>query len=72
MDNLKLKRFIEKELETIADIVNGIYDKLEENGDENLYDVSDVWLSGIKHLINYDDTDLTVDYTDADTLDMLV
>jgi|LakMenEpi03Aug12_release.lakeMendotaPanAssembly.Ray.scaffolds.fasta_scaffold2790231_1 succinate dehydrogenase flavin-adding protein (antitoxin of CptAB toxin-antitoxin module) len=72
MDNLKLKRFIEKELETIADIVNGIYDKLEENGDENLYDVSDVWLSGIKHLINYDDTDLTVDYTAADTLDMLV
>lgn len=72
MDNLKLKRFIEKELETIADIVNGIYDKLEENGDENLYDVSDVWLSGIKHLINYDDADLTVDYTAADTLDMLV
>ena len=72
MENIKLKKFIEKELEKIADIVDGIYDKLEENGDENLYDASDVWLSGIKHLINYDETDLVVDYTAADTLDMLV
>lgn len=72
MDNLKLKRFIEKELEKIADIVDVIYDKLEENGDEDLFDTSDIWLSGIKHLINYDETDLTVDSTAADTLDMLV
>ena len=33
MENIKLKKFIEKELEKIADIVDGIYDKLEENGD---------------------------------------
>lgn len=72
MDNLKLKRFIEKEIEKIADIVDVIYDKLEETDDEDLYDTSDVWLSGIKHLINYDETDLTVDFTAADTLDMLV
>ena len=72
MDNVKLKKIIEKELEKIADIVDDIYDKLEETDDETLYDTADVWLSGIKHLINYDETDLIVDFTAADTLDMLV
>lgn len=72
MDNLKLKKFIEKELENIADIVDIIYDKIEENGDEELFETADVWLSGIKHLINYDETDLPVDFTAADTLIMLI
>lgn len=72
MDNTKLKKFIEKELEKIADIVDSIYDKLEESEEENLYDTADVWLSAIRHLINYDETDLNVDFTAADTIDMLV
>jgi len=71
MDNLKLKKTLEKELEKIADIVDGIYDKLEEVGDEEIYDSADIWLCGIKQLISYDDGDLVVDSTAADTIDML-
>ena len=71
MDNSKLKKYIEKEIEKIADIVDGIYDKIEENGDSEVFDSADVWLSGIKHLISYDETDLEVDSVAADTIDML-
>jgi len=71
MDNLKFKKFLEKELEKIADIVDCIYDKLEEVDDEEIYDSADVWLCGVKQLISYDAGDLIVDSTAADTLDML-
>lgn len=71
MDNSKLRKYIEKELEKIADIVDDIYDKIEELGDEEVFDSADIWLSGIKQLISYDDGELTVDSTAADTIDML-
>jgi hypothetical protein len=71
MDNSKFRKFLEKELEKIADIVETVYDKLEEIGDEEIYDSADIWLCGIKQLISYDDGDLSVDSTAADTLDML-
>lgn len=71
MDNAKFKKFLEKELEKIADIVDGIYDKLEEVDDMDIFDSADVWLSGIKQLISYDDGDLEVDSTAADTIDIL-
>lgn len=71
MDNSKFKKFLEKELEKVADIVDGIYDKLEEVDDMDVYDSADVWLCGIKQLISYDDGDLVVDSTAADTLDIL-
>lgn len=71
MDNTKFKKFLEKELEKIADIVDEIYDKLEEMDDMEIYDSADVWLSGIKQLISYDDGDLIVDSTAADTIDIL-
>jgi hypothetical protein len=71
MDNPKFKKFLEKELEKIADIVDDIYDKLEEMDDIDLYDSADVWLSGIKQLISYDDGDLVVDSTAADTIILL-
>jgi predicted transglutaminase-like cysteine proteinase len=68
MDNAKFKKFLEKELEKIADIVDDIYDKLEEVDDMEVFDSADVWLSGIKQLISYDDGDLVVDSTAADTI----
>lgn len=68
MDNTKFKKFLEKELEKIADIVDDIYDKLEEVDDMEVFDSADVWLSGIKQLISYDDGDLVVDSTAADTI----
>jgi len=68
MDNAKFKKFLEKELEKIADIVDDIYDKLEEVHDMEVFDSADVWLSGIKQLISYDDGDLVVDSTAADTI----
>lgn len=71
MDNSKLRKYLEKELEKIADIVDDMYDKLEEYNDEEVYDSADVWLAGIKQLISYDDGDLVVDSTAADTIDML-
>jgi predicted transglutaminase-like cysteine proteinase len=71
MDNPKFKKFLEKELEKIADIVDEIYDKLEEMDDMDIYDSADVWLSGIKQLISYDDGDLVVDSTAADTIILL-
>jgi len=71
MDNAKFKKFLEKELEKIADIVDEIYDKLEEVDDMDIFDSADVWLSGIKQLISYDDGDLEVDSTAADTIDIL-
>ena len=71
MDNSKLRKYIEKELEKIADVVDDIYDKVEELGDEEVFDSADIWLSGIKQLISYDDGDLVVDSTAADTIDML-
>jgi hypothetical protein len=71
MDNSKLKKYIEKELEKIADIVDAIYDKLEENGDDEVFETADSWLSNIKHLISYDETDLKVDFVAADTINIL-
>jgi predicted transglutaminase-like cysteine proteinase len=71
MDNTKFKKFLEKELEKIADIVDDIYDKLEEVDDMEVFDSADVWLSGIKQLISYDDGDLVVDSTAADTIFIL-
>lgn len=71
MDNTKFKKFLEKELEKIADIVDDIYDKLEEVDDMEVFDSADVWLSGIKQLISYDDGDLVVDSTAADTIIIL-
>jgi hypothetical protein len=71
MDNAKFKKFLEKELEKIADIVDEIYDKIEEMDDMDIYDSADVWLSGIKQLISYDDGDLVVDSTAADTIILL-
>lgn len=71
MDNSKLRKYLEKELEKVADIVDDIYDKLEEYNDEEVYDSADIWLTGIKQLISYDDGDLVVDSTAADTIDML-
>ena len=68
MDNAKFKKFLEKELEKIADIVDDIYDKLEDVDDMEVFDSADVWLSGIKQLISYDDGDLVVDSTAADTI----
>jgi predicted transglutaminase-like cysteine proteinase len=68
MDNAKFKKFLDKELEKIADIVDDIYDKLEEVDDMEVYDSADIWLSGIKQLISYDDGDLVVDSTAADTI----
>jgi len=71
MDNAKFKKFLDKELEKIADIVDDIYDKLEEVDDMEVFDSADVWLSGIKQLISYDDGDLVVDSTAADTIVIL-
>ena len=65
MDNAKFKKFLEKELEKIADIVDDIYDKLEEVDDMEVFDSADEWLSGIKQLISYDDGETWNKFSDG-------